>query len=140
MQRLPSEASPCPERLRWSDIFSVSDRRKVGHCGGKTLPADQIMWWGIFEGRRIRAVSTVRLIMGGLAHFSVNSGARIGCHDWGLPGGYYIDLMFASRDRLSDEDLMRLGTLAAAEDTRPVSVRRKGELLAQARAIPASGL
>lgn len=121
--------------MQWTDIFSEVGRRKVGNCGGKTLPADRITWTGLVRGRPVRVVSTVRLVLGNLAHFSVNSAARIGAHPWKLPGGHYIDLAVESRDNLSDEDLLTIGKLAAAMDTRPVRVRRRSERLAEGRQV-----
>jgi len=87
--------------MQWTDVFSEVSRRKVGNC--KTLPADEITWQGVFQGQPVCVVSTVRLVMGNLAHFSVNSGARIGARPWKLPGGYCIDLAVESRDELTEK-------------------------------------
>jgi hypothetical protein len=78
--------------MEWTDIFTDVSRRKVGNCAGKTLPADQIAWQGLFRGHAVCVVSVVRLVLRNLAHFNVNSAARIGAHAWKLPGGHYIDL------------------------------------------------
>jgi hypothetical protein len=121
--------------MQWTDIFREVGRRKVGNCGRKTLPADQIVWQDVFRGRPVRVVSTVRLVLGNLAHFSVNSAARIGAHSWKLPEGHYIDLVVENRDDLSDEDLLAIGGLAAAIDTRPVRVWRRSERLAEGRQV-----
>lgn len=124
--------------MQWTDIFSEVSRRMVGNCGAKTLPADQITWQGIFRGHCVCVVSTVRLVLGNLAHFSVNSAARIGAHSWKLPGGHYIDLTVESRPELSDEDLLAIGELAATMDARPVRVRRRPERLAEGRQVKAA--
>lgn len=63
---------------RWSDVFTLISQRKAGHCGGKTTPADELTWEGIFDGQTICVVSTVRLLCGNMAHFLTHSGARIG--------------------------------------------------------------
>ena len=123
--------------MQWTDVFSEVSRRKVGKCANKTLPADEITWRGLFRGHAVSVVSTVRLVMGNLAHFTVNSGARIGAHSWDLPGGYYVDLAVESVDGLTDEDLLSIGQLAAAVEARPVWVRRRGERLAEARHVEA---
>jgi len=47
---------------RWSDVFTLISQRKAGHCGGKTTPADERTWEGIFDGQPICVVSTVRLL------------------------------------------------------------------------------
>lgn len=121
--------------MQWTDIFTEVSRRKVGNCRSKTLPADQITWQGLFGGHPISVVSTVRLVLGGLAHFNVSSAARIGAHAWELPGGYYIDVMAETRDRIGEEDLLAIGQLAAAADERPICVRRRGGRLAQGRYV-----
>jgi hypothetical protein len=125
--------------MHWTDVFMEASRRKVGNCGGKTLPADQIVWQGIFRGHAVCVVSTVRLVLGNLAHFNVNSAARIGAHPWKLPGGHYVDLTVESRPQLSNEDLLAIGELAAAMDSRPVRVRRRGERLAEGREVVTAG-
>jgi hypothetical protein len=125
--------------MNWTDVFREVTRRKVGNCGGKTLPADQIVWEGTFRGHAVCVVSTVRLVLGNLAHFSVNSAARIGAHSWKLPGGHYVDLTVRSRPQLSDEDLLVIGELAAAMDSRPIWVRRRGERMAEGRQIITAG-
>ncbi|HEV2416518.1 MAG TPA: hypothetical protein VGX94_01810 [Terriglobia bacterium] len=107
----------------------------MGNCSGKTLPADQITWQGLFGGQPICVISTVRLSLGNLAHSNVNSGARIGAHSWNLPGGHYIDLAVESRPDLSDEDLMSIGRLSAAVDDRQFRVRRRAEHLADGRQV-----
>ena len=73
---------------RWSDVFTLVSQRKVGHCGGKTTPADELTWEGSFDGQPISIVSTVRLTCGNMAHFLTHSGARIGTFDWNLVGGH----------------------------------------------------
>lgn len=117
--------------MQWTDIFSEVSGRKVGNCGTKTLPADQITWQGLFRGHAVCVVSSVRLVLGRLAHFNVNFAARIGAHGWTLPGGHYIDLAVQSHPELSDEDLLAIGELAMTMDTRPVRVRRRSECLAE---------
>jgi hypothetical protein len=112
--------SPQGRQLRWQDFA-----------------ADQITWQGIFRGHAVCVVSTVRLVLGNLAHFNVNSAARIGARSWKLPGGHYVDLTVESR-RLSNEDLLAIGKLAAAMDSRPVRVRRRGERLAEGRQVEAA--
>lgn len=121
--------------MKWTDRFTEVSRRKVGNCASKTLPANQITWYGLFKGQPVCAVSTVRLVMGNLAHFHVHSAARIRAHAWELPGGYCIDLMVESCDRISEEDLLEIGQLAAAADERPVRVRRRGERLVEGRHV-----
>jgi hypothetical protein len=125
--------------MHWTDVFIEVSRRKVGNCAGKTLPADQITWQALFRGHAVCVVSSVRLTLGNLAHFNVNSAARIGAHPWKLPGGHYIDLAVASRPQLSDEDLLAIGELAAAMESRPTWVWRRGERLAEGRQIVNSG-
>ena len=68
-------------RATWSDVF-ISTRRAKTHGGWKTTPADNITWHGIINGRVVCVVSTVRLIEGGMAHFTVSSNARIGENAW----------------------------------------------------------
>ena len=77
----------------------------------------------------LRVVSTVRLTFGNLAHFVINSGARIGAHEWNLPGGHYVDLRVSSAYPVGGDQLFRLGQLAATEETRPIRVRRWDERL-----------
>ena len=71
----------------WSDYFTALSTRKVGTAGWKTSKADETMWKGHFEGRLLCVVSTVRLSGSNMAHFLVNSGARIGENGWNLYGG-----------------------------------------------------
>jgi hypothetical protein len=123
---------------RWSDVFTLISQRKAGHCGGKTTPADELTWEGIFDGQPICVVSTVRLLCGNMAHFLTHSGARIGSNDWNLVGGYFVDLVVRTRDPLSADQLLSLGRLAMTEDTRPIFVRRKGETLKQSLSVPPS--
>jgi len=78
---------------RWSDVFTLISQRKAGHRGGKTTPADELTWEGIFDGQPICVVSTVRLLCGNTAHFLTHSGARIGSNDWNLVGCYFVDLV-----------------------------------------------
>lgn len=120
----------------WSAHFQPIAQAPKPRNDWKTTQATQITWGGIFEGQRIRIVSTVRLTLGNLAHFVVNSGARIGSHNWNLPGGHYVDLKVYSPERLSNEQLRHIGELAATEDERPVYIRRAGELLREAILIP----
>ena len=49
---------------RWSDVFTLISQQKAGHCGGKTTPADELTWEGVFDGQHICVVSTVRLLCG----------------------------------------------------------------------------
>jgi hypothetical protein len=121
---------------RWSDVFTLISQRKVGHCLGKTTPADELTWEGIFDGQPICVVSTVRLTSGNLAHFLTHSGARIGTHDWNLVGGHFVDLVVHARRPLDTAQLLSLGQLAMTEDTRPVCVRRHGEDLKTSLDIP----
>jgi len=116
---------------RWSDVFTLISQQKAGHCGGKTTPADELTWEGVFDGQHICVVSTVRLLCGNMAHFLNHSGARIGSNDWNLVGGYFVDLVVRTRNPLSADQLLSLGQLALTEDTRPIFVRRKGEPLKQ---------
>lgn len=118
---------------RWSDHFTVLSTRQVGANGGwKTTKADEITWQGYFEGRLLLIVTTVRLTGSNLAHFCVNSGARIGSHDWNLKGGHPVDLRVITRHPLSPAALQRLGELARTEDNRDLAVRQGKEVLAQA--------
>ena len=120
----------------WSDYFTVLSTRKVGTAGWKTNKADETMWKGHFDGRSLSAVSTVRLSGSNMAHFLVNSGARIGENAWNLYGGHYVDLRILTNDRLTAAELRRLGELARTEDTRPVRVRQGRDRLAEAVPIP----
>ena len=122
----------------WSDHFTALSSRKVGTAGWKTNKADEMIWKGHFEGRALCVVSTVRLLGSNMAHFLVNSGARIGAHDWSLRGGHYVDLRILTNDRLSPEELRRIGELARTEDTRPIRVRQGTERLADAVSIEAT--
>jgi hypothetical protein len=122
-------SGPCfNEAVRWTDVFTVISRKQLGQ-NWKTTKADQITWSGIFERLPVRVVSTVRLTFGNLAHFTINSGARIGAHDWNLPGGHYIDLRVQCAQPLDDVQLLRLGQMAASEENRPIRVRRWKERL-----------
>ena len=123
---------------RWSDHFTVLSSRKVGANGGwKTNKADEITWQGYFEGRLLLIVTTVRLTGSNLAHFCVNSGARIGSHDWNLKGAHFVDLRVITRNPLSPDALQRLVELARTEDDRPIAARQGRELLAKAIRVPA---
>ena len=64
----------------WPAVFTAIARKKRGQ-GWKTTAADEITWSGSFEGMPLIVPSRVRLRFGNLAHFVVNSGARIGAHD-----------------------------------------------------------
>ena len=121
---------------RWSDVFTLVSQRKVGHCGGKTTPADELTWEGSFDGQPISIVSTVRLTCGNMAHFLTHSGARIGTFDWNLVGGHFVDLVVHARRPLDTAQLLSLGQLAMTEDTRPVFVRRQGEALKDSLSVP----
>jgi hypothetical protein len=121
---------------RWSDVFTLVSRRKVGHCLGKTTPADEMTWEGTFDGQNLSVVSTVRLTCGNMAHFLTHSGARIGTFDWNLVGGHFVDLVVHARRPLDTAQLLSLGQLALTEDTRPVFVRRHGEKLEESLNIP----
>ena len=121
---------------RWSNVFTLISQRKAGHCGGKTTPADELTWVGIFGGQHICVVSTVRLLCGNMAHFLTPSGARIGSNDWNLVGGYFVELVVPTRNPLSADQLLSLGQLAMTEDTHPIFVRRKGETLEQSLSVP----
>lgn len=116
---------------RWSDVFVATMRRRQGNSRSKTTRSDQITWAGIYCNRKVVVVSTVRLCYGNLAHFILNSGARIGCHDWNLRGGHYVDLAVQTSPPLSNDELRQLARLAATEEARPVRARRYGELLDQ---------
>ena len=120
---------------RWGDCFSQVGAAERG-TGRKTSKAEVLIWQGYFEGALLCIISTVRLTGSNLAHFLVNSGARIGAHDWNLCGGHYVDLRVLSRDPLSAAALRRLGELARTEDTRPVAVRQGKQLLADAVRVP----
>jgi hypothetical protein len=117
--------------MRWSDVFTLAIRRKRGSSRSKTVAADQMIWAGVYRDRKLIVISTVRLAYGYLAHFVVNSGARIGCHDWSLPGGHYVDLAVKAGSPISDKELRDIARLAATEENRPIRVRRSGELLSQ---------
>src|SRR5260370_42679462 len=82
---------------RWSDVFTLISQRKAGHCGGKTTPADELTWEGIFGGQHICVVSTVRLLCGNMAHFLTHSGARIGSNDLHLVWGYFVFPVVSTR-------------------------------------------
>ena len=120
---------------RWSDCFSQVGAAERG-TGSKTSKAEVLIWQGYFEGALLCIISTVRLTGSNLAHFLVNSGARIGAHDWNLRGGHYVDLRVLSRDPLSAAALRRLAELARTEDPRPVAVRQGKQLLADAVRVP----
>ena len=117
--------------MRWSDIFTLAVRRKRGGSRSKTVAGDQMIWAGVYCNRKLIVVSRVRLAYGNLAHFVVNSGARIGCHDWRLSGGHYIDLAVETSSPISDQELRDIARLAATEEDRPIRVRRRGELLSE---------
>jgi hypothetical protein len=121
---------------RWSDVFTLVSQRKVGHCGGKTTPADELTWEGSFDAQPISIVSTVRLTCGNMAHFLTHSGARIGTFDWSLVGGHFVDLVVHARRSLDTAQLLSLGQLAMTEDSRPVFVRRQGEALKDSLSVP----
>lgn len=104
--------------------------------GLETNKANEITWQGCFEGRLLLIVTTVRLTSSNLAHFCVNSGARIGENSWDLNGGHFVDVRVITRDPLGLDALRRLGELARTEDNRNVAVRQGRELLAQALRIP----
>ena len=120
---------------RWSDCFSQVGAAERG-TGSKTSKAEVLIWEGYFEGALLCIISTVRLTGSNLAHFLVNSGARIGAHDWNLRGGHYVDRRVLSRDPLSAAALRRLAELARTEDSRPVAVRQGKQLLADAVRVP----
>ena len=121
---------------RWSDVFTLISQRKAGHCGGKTTPADELTWEGIFDGQPICVVSTVRQLCGNMAHFLTHSGARIGLYEWNLVEGHFVDLVVHARRPLVSDQLLSLGQLAMTEDTRPVFVRRRGEAPKESLNIP----
>ncbi len=73
-----------------------------------------------------------------MAHFLVNSGARIGENDWSLCGGHYVDLRILTTDRLTAEELRHIGELARTEETRPFRVRQGKDRLADAVCVPDS--
>ncbi len=120
---------------RWRDCFSQVGAAERG-IGIKTSKAEVLIWQGYFEGALLCIISTVRLTGSNLAHFLVNSGARIGENDWKLYGGHYVDLRVLSRDPLSTAALRRLAELARTEESRPVSVRQGKQLLADAIRVP----
>ena len=121
-------------RATWSDVFTPTRRAKT-HGGWKTTPADKITWHGILNGRVVCVVSTVRLIEGGMAHFTVSSNARFGENAWNLHGGHFVDLAVSSRHPLTEGDLRSIGELALTEELRPLAVRRTGEQLSAAITI-----
>ena len=121
-------------RATWSDVFTPTRRAKT-HGGWKTTPADKITWYGIVNGRVVCIVSTVRLIEGGMAHFTVSSNARIGENAWNLRGGHFVDLTVSSRPPLTEAELRQIGELALTEDRRALTVRRTEEQLAAAITI-----
>jgi hypothetical protein len=121
---------------RWSDTFTLVSQRKVGHCGWKTTPADELTWEGSFDGQPVTVVSTVRLSCGNMAHFLTHSGSRIGSHDWNLVGGHYVDLVVHARHPLDSDQLLRLGQLTLTEDPGPVFIRRHGEPLSRSLSVP----
>ena len=118
----------------WSGVFT-STRRTTTHGGWKTTPADKLTWHGIVNGRVVCVVSTVRLIEGSMAHFTVSSNARIGENAWSLHGGHFVDLAVSSRHPLTNEELRQIGDLALTEERRPVAVRRAEERLSAAITI-----
>lgn len=120
----------------WSDYFTALSTRKVGAAGWKTNKADETMWKGYYEGRLLCVVSTVRLSGSNMAHFLVNSGARIGENAWNLCGGHYVDLRILTSDRITANELRRIGELARTEETRPVRVRQGRDRLADAVSVP----
>jgi hypothetical protein len=122
--------------LRWSDHFSQVSASSDDVASWKTTRATRITWEGLLNGRLIRIVSTVRITGGNMAHFLVHSGARIGCHDWNLRGGHYIDLRIVCRDVLTADELRWIGELARTEDDRPVTIRQGKQTLAEAVCIP----
>lgn len=124
----------------WSDYFIALSTRKIGTAGWKTSQADEMMWKGQFDGRLLCVVSTVRLSGSNMAHFLVNSGARIGENAWNLCGGHYVDLRILTSDRLTAAELQRIGELARTEDTRPVRVRQGRDRLADAIRVPGTAL
>ena len=70
---------------RWSDYFTVLSSRKVRANGGwKTNKADETTCQVYCERCLLLLVTTVRLTSSNLAHFCVNSGARIGENGWNL--------------------------------------------------------
>lgn len=121
-------------RATWSDVFSPTRRAKT-HGGWKTTPANKITWYGIVNGRVVCVISTVRLIEGGMAHFTVSSNARIGENAWNLRGGHFVDLAVSSRHPLTETELRHIGELALTEERRPLTVRRTEERLAAAITI-----
>ena len=123
---------------QWSDYFTALSSRKVGSAGWKTNKADEMICEGHFEGRLLCVVTTVRLTGSNLAHFLVNSGARIGENAWNLYGGHYVDLRVLTSDRLTTDELRRIGELARTEDNRPIKVRLGRDRLAEALPVPDS--
>ena len=109
-----------PSAKKWTDVFTIVSRSETPRGGAKTTKADVFRWGGVYLGRKVEVTSTVRLVLGNMAHFMVNSGARISCHpgpgtpgyggktgDWNLRGGHYVDLCVKSSEPpLTDEELV----------------------------------
>lgn len=124
--------------MNWTDVFTELSRGKTRVAAWKTMPADRITWGGVFRGKPMVIVSTVRLIDSNLAHFLVHSGARIAAHDWNLMGGgHYVDLAIDSRHDITEEDILAVAELAAATEQRPVYARCKGQPLSEGVCAPA---
>lgn len=118
--------------MNWTDVFRIVRRAPRRSPGNKSLTADVITWQGAFNSNPMLVTSTVRLTYGGLAHFLISSNARIGAHDYNIPGGHYVDLCVESLYPLSDSDLLTLARLAARQDERPIRIRRRGQRLGEA--------
>jgi len=57
---------------------------------------------------------------------------------WNLYGGHYVDLRVLTSDRLTTDELRRIGELARTEDNRPIKVRLGRDRLAEALPVPDS--
>ena len=124
---------------RWSDCFllvGITEQEDNSNPYRRTTRADLMLWEGSFEGHLMCVHSTVRLTGSNLAHFLIHSNGRIGAKPWSLRGGHYIDLRVLCRDKLTIEELRRLGELARTEETRPITVRQGKDLLADSISVP----
>jgi hypothetical protein len=115
----------------WTDCFQIARRQPKPPASSKTWPADIFVWTGRFEAIELRIVSTIRLIEP-MQHFLNSSNARIFDARSGGPvfHGYYVDLQVDPPQ--SPAVLKRIGQLARTMEQRPVYVRSRGQLLAQA--------
>lgn len=103
----------------WEDVFRLVRRRRIGG-GPKVTSADELHWSGVIDGRRIEAVSRVRLNCP-QESFVTPSNMRLRDSFVGRCG-HYVDLRVP--DPVSDEALERIRRMAAAADDREVVVSR----------------